>query len=443
MRTNRIAWALTLGFALAMLAGPVASAYDLDRTPVTQDSLTDAHRIGQIGTALLSDRRCDCDTDYVTIGLQVRWGYLDDPAVAGLEGRWRWNENHTSGSFLGMWHLLDRRVGGSLWGDFRIPSDGQGGFRGQWNVSGGREAGYLWGAWVREDRLLGHFDGMWNFSDGRDGGAVAGRWAALTEDGGGFVGHGIAAPSLRPVDWDGGLRVSAGAEQLLRTLRWESGDRSWDGEDHVRQVDRQTIVWQSTTTVNWDGLLFAIHVTKTDPAPRVALRTAQASFEWSARELIGLHLRQAVDRLGHEIEVRGFLIERHDDRDYARLAIGMRWGLLNTTGRDEPARNATEWDGGARISDGALVVRYTFSFERGDTLLPRDNRQTVRWESRTTTGWDGLLVVALIPLDHFENATFALKAGAFQHTFALQDLPGRHVFDVDGVHQVEVRAVRG
>lgn len=438
MRSQWIAWALALGFALTMLAGPVLSAYDVDRRPVTQDGLIDARIVTRIGDPPITDGRRGGDQAYVTIGLAVRWGYLDDPAVAGLEGRWRWNDDRTGGGFQGVWHLMDRRVGGSLWGEFRMPDDGQGAFRGAWNVSGSREGGYLWGDWVRADRAGGHFDGEWNYSNGHEGGALAGRWAARSEDGGGFSGHGIAAPSLAPVDWDGGLHVSAGAVQLVRTVRFERD------EDRAGQVDRQTVRWESTTTVNWDGLVFAIMVPRTDPPARVVLRTAQASFEWSARELIGLHLREPVDRLGHEIEVRGFLIERHEGRDFGRLAIGIRWGLLNGTGRDEPARNATVWDGGARISDGGLLVRYTVSFERGDLILPREDRQTVRWESRTTTGWDGVLLVALVPLEEVPDATFTLKAGAFEHTFTLRELPGRHVFDVDREgHQVEVRAMRG
>jgi len=438
MRANWIARALTLGFALAMLVGPVASAYDVDRSPATQDGLIDA-RVAQIGDAPITDGRCGCDPDAMTIGLAVRWGYLDDPAVAGLAGHWRWRDaNHTGGGFQGMWRLVDRRIGGFLWGDFRLPDDGQGGFRGQWNVSGSREGGFLWGAWVRTERFHGFFDGHWNFSDGREGGALAGSWAAMSEDGGGFLGRGVAAPSLAPVDWDGGLHVSAGAERLVRTVRWEFG------EDRVGQIDRTTILWQSTTTVNWDGLVFAIQVPRTDPPARVVLRTAQGSFEWSAPELIGLHARRPVDRFGHEIEVRGFLIERHEGRDYGRLAVGVRWGLLNGTGRDDPSRDRISWDGGAYLSDGGLLVRYTVSFERGDHLLPRENRQTVRWESSTTTGWDGVLLIALVPLDRVPDATFTLKAGAFEHTFELRDLPGRHVFDVDTVgHQVEVRAVRG
>lgn len=443
MRTHGIAWALTLGFALTLLAGPISSAYPVDRDiglPVAQDGGIDARYEAHDGAL----RRTE--GDYVRIGLLVRWGYLDDPAVAVLEGRWRWNEDRTGGTFLGRWHLVGARVGGSLHGMFLLPDDGHGRFRGEWNASESRETGFLWGAWIRIERGHGIFDGDWNYSSGREGGALTGRWASLSEDGGGFAGHGIAAPSLRPVSWDGFLHTSDGGVRVVRTIRWEGArDREFDGEDRVlRQRERSTIEWLSTTTVNWDGLLFELRIPKARPAPHVVLHTDQASFRWEASELIGLHVREAVDRLGHEIEIRGFLIERHRDRDVGRLGIGIRWGLLDGTGRDDPTGDRTPWDGAARISDGGLLVRYAFSFERGDVILPREDRQSVRWETSTTTGWDGVLLVALVPLDEVPDATFTVKAGAFEHEFPLRDLPGRYLFDVGSEgHQVEVRAKRG
>ena len=415
-----IAWALTLGFALTALAGPASARYAVDDGSGTQSVANEDVPAPQDGR------------EYVTIGLAVRWGYLDDPAVAWLEGKWRWNDTRTGGGFVGRWQVVGSRLSGFLWGGFALPDDGRGRFRGEWNFSTGDEGGFLMGAWVRADRGHGFFEGSWNFSTGRDGGALAGRWGAIDEAGGVFRGEGIAAPSLRPVSWDGFLHVSDGAAGPRRTVRWERG------EDMVWQRDRQTVAWRSTTTVNWDGLVFVLHVPKARPPPVVVLHTEQADFRWSAAELVGLHVRKPVDRLGHEIEVRGFLVER----DFAKVGIGIRWGLLDGRGWDEPSRNYTAWVGGAKISAGGLHLTRVLSFERSDRILPEDDRQLVAWRSTTTTGWDGVVLVAFVPFDDVFNVLFSIRAGAFRHTFALPDLLGHHVFDVDGVHELEVRAAR-
>lgn len=445
MRSVWIAWALMLGFALTVTAGPASFVATTDgpSVPGTQDTANDLPVDPAVGDWDIPDHR---DGDTVTIGLMVRWGYID-ATVAHFEGRWRWNDDRSGGAFLGHWKVADGRAHGAMQGRFALPDDGQGRFAGTWNTSGSDVDGHLAGAWVRTDRGHGMMRGMWNFSDGRPGGVLAGGWAAVSEDGGGFRGLAIDKPTMDPTIWDGGLRVSEGAVHVVKTLRFETcGDRRHGGDDHILPRDnRQTVRWQSTTTVNWDGILFAIRVPKTDPAPTVTLRTEQASFEWSADELLGLHIREQVDRAGHEIEVRGFAIDRDhrcDCRDVAKLVIGMRWGTFGDHGYDRDVDPRATWDGSAAISDGGLGVVKVLSFERGDHLLRTDSRQTVAWESTTTTGWDGLVLVAVVPLDRVDDATFTLNAGTFSHTFAFTDLPGRHLFDVDG-YQVEVRAMRG
>jgi hypothetical protein len=89
------------------------------------------------------------------------------------------------------------------------------------------------------------------------------------------------------------------------------------------------------------------------------------------------------------------------------------------------------------------VVEQVVSFERGDSVLPRDNRLSVVWHSTTTDGWDGIVIVALVPLAHTDGMYFTIHAGAFTHVFTLRELPGDHVFDAGNGNQVEVRAVRG
>ena len=438
MRASWIAWALTLGLAFTALAAPAALVPDEGAAPVstTQDreiATDDANAFD----------RCGCNrSEYVTIGLAVRWGYLDDPAVLGMEGRWRWNETGTGGGFQGHWRGRERDIGGYFQGRFAIGDDGQGRFHGEWNYTSGLDGGFLAGSWDRIDRGHGALEGRWNFTDGRPGGALRGTWAALSEEGGGMRGLMIHAPSMDMVDWDGFLKVSDSAVGLQRTVQWETGgERRFGSDDQVlRRHDRSLIEWLSTTTVNWDGLVFSILVPRED-GTRVTLHTDQAEFTWGARELVGLHLRRPVDRLGHEIEVRGFLMERHEGRDAAKIAIGLRWGNLDTRGEDRDG-DAKSWAGGARISAGGLGVRGTLSFERGDGILRDDNRQVVRWMSNTTTGWDGVLLVAIVPLDHIGDVTFTVHAGEFEHTWTLRELMGRHTFEFDDGTSLEVRAMR-
>jgi len=434
-----IACALMLGLALTAVAAPVAfgPSQGVAPAPWTQDSGIDT-----ADASVFEMCRCGNRSELVTIGLAVRWGYLDDPAVLGMEGRWRWNEIGTGGGFQGQWHGRERDVGGFFQGRFELGEDGHGRFHGEWNFSSGRDGGYLAGSWDSVDRGHGTFDGRWNLTDGRPGGALAGAWEALSEDGGGMRGRMIHAPTMDMVAWDGFLQVTAGAVEVRQLVRWETGgERRFGGDDQILRRDNRTIVaWLSTTTVNWDGLVFAIHVPR-DQATNVTLHTDQVEFTWGVRELPGLHLRKPVDRLGHEIEVRGFVVKDHERREVANVAIGFRWGHLDTRGMDRDG-DAKSWDGGAKISAGALGVRGTLSFERGDHVPPREDRQLVRWESETTTGWDGIVLVAFVPHGDVGNVTFTLRAGGFEHTWTLRELMGRHTFDFDDGTSLEVRAMR-
>ena len=446
-KSSVLALALTLGLALSVVAGAVsvvgstaapAPGQTLDLGANAGPTVSAEPWPGEDAMMNEAGRVLPDDPSMVTIVLAARWGYLDDPAVAGLEGRWHLNDTGTGGAFLGQWHLITRRVGGYLQGRFTLPDDGQGEFRGTWNVTGSHAVGSLWGDWVRVNATTGYFDGKWNVTGDRHAGALAGHWAQSARDGGAFRGEAIAAPSLAPVDWDGALHTTSGTVTVLRTVRFERDDRI------LPRTDRQTVGWESTTTVNWDGVLFALRFPRDGSAPNVTLRTVQISFEWSARELARLHIRERVDESGHAIEVAAFLLERHPRLEFVRFTVGVRWGNLSSrNGSDEPSRDATVWNGFAQITYGGLALERVLSFERGDLVLPRDNRVTIEWQSATTTGWDGLHVVAYVPLAHLDDMYFTLHAGSFTHVFTLRELPGDHTFDTGHGNAVEVRAVRG
>lgn len=376
------------------------------------------------------------DNRSVTLGLAVRWGYLNDPAVAALEGGWRWNDNQTGGGFLGRWQVLNGRIGGLLEGRFTMPSDGKGSFQGAWHVGDMGRGGALWGAWVRLNDTSGVFDGRWNVTGSRVNGTLAGRWQVSSDLGGSFRGLAVAAPSLAPVRWDGSLTTSDGIVRALKTVRFEP-------DDHLeRQTDNATVSWVSTTTVNWDGILFGLRIPKNATGAQVTLQTPLASFTWNATDIPGLRVRQTVDAFGHEIQVVGFVIggtPRPPEVSSMRLTI--RWGILGANETDADG-NVTAWNGFAQITDGGLQVVRTLSFERGDYLLPRDNRQTVEWVSHTSTGWDGVALVAAAPTALLPHTYVTVHAGTFTQVFAWSDLPGTHVFDVGGGNQVEIVAAR-
>ena len=439
-------WALILGLSLALIAsGAAIVGSTAAPARVTTQELGAGDEVSMEawpGAQTLSNELArefpQDDSGNVTIALVARWGYLDDPAVMAMAGRWRFNDTGTGGEFAGDWHLLGRRIGGTLHGRFTLPPDGRGEFRGHWEVSGGREGGSLWGSWTRDNDTHGSFAGSWDFSSGRDGGALAGRWIQVDRESGGFRGHAVAAPSIAPVDWDGAVKTESGVVHVARTLRFERNDQI------LPRNDRQTVEWTSTTTVNWDGIVFVLRIPRADADANVTLRTAQVGFTWTVRELPGLHVRQQVDRAGHAIEVAGFVLGRHPDHDYVRFEIGMRWGNLSApNGPDPEARDVTTWNGFAQITYGGLAVERVLSFERGDEVLPRENRATIVWHSSTTSGWDGLVITALVPAAHAGDTYFTLHAGPFTQVFTLRELPGDHVFDAGNGGMVEVRAVRG
>src|SRR2546426_4512411 len=265
MRAMRYAWALALGLALVVAAGfgailagqagapgtgttRATTQTDASADPMNPWPSTPSVNLGDSDIGV--DRNNTNQSSTLTIGLEVRWGYLDDPAVAELGGRWEWNANQTGGAFMGEWRWDGTRIHGSLQGRFSLPGTGPGEFRGTWDAFGSRIGGHLWGDWVRDNQTDGSFDGKWNYTSGRPGGALAGHWTETTSAGGMFRGVAIHAPTLSAVDWDGSLHTSNGTVKVLRTLRWETGgDRRLGTDDQLLpQTDPATVEWRAATT---------------------------------------------------------------------------------------------------------------------------------------------------------------------------------------------------
>lgn len=110
-------------------------------------------------------------------------------------------------------------------------------------------------------------------------------------------------------------------------------------------------------------------------------------------------------------------------------AMTILWGMLQDAG---PAGSAGQidgdqydWSGSFSMSRGAVVLRSVVSFERGDHMvLPRMDRRTVQWVSRTKEGFDGIRLLLYIP-DQDEGSpddTLTFRTGLYSRSFSIGDL---------------------
>lgn len=103
----------------------------------------------------------------------------------------------------------------------------------------------------------------------------------------------------------------------------------------------------------------------------------------------------------------------------ARFALRILWGQLRG---NRNMMQGSDWSGGIAVSSGALGVLHTIGFEMRDQVLPRENRQQLRFMSRTQTHMDGLLLA--IHEDGDDAATLTFESGPFRHTWRLSELRG-------------------
>lgn len=140
---------------------------------------------------------------------------------------------------------------------------------------------------------------------------------------------------------------------------------------------------------------------------------------------------------------------RHTDlyRDGARpkfTYLRLRWGMLrgpeDTTVVERPCE-LTDWTGEIHTDRGLVVVKRTIRFEAGDhVIFPRLNPQTVAFVSRTTCGFDGLVLQIIERPDtsatgevaDLEPNKLTINAGPFRGEYLVSELAGMNeVFDVD------------
>lgn len=460
----KILAALVLGLALtgAMGAGVVLSGGN--KTPSTTQDNSNTGDLGLTDSPLVTDAEIFCNSSdpesmmgdvpqdflpapdgsgQVAIALGARWGYLNDPTLARLDGQWHLI-NQTAGGFRGQWQAVGSRAHGYLFGDFGVaPGGGHGRFMGTWGLPDGRVGGSLGGLWQWPDNASpGIFQGRWNTTDGKQEGGLKGMLKATDRGSGVFGGLAIRGPTIDMVPWDGFLQVSDGKVKLFREVRFEHGGNYSDGGDDkvLPQRDNTTLAWRSSTTTNWDGLIMGILVPNGDV--QVTFHTEQWSKTFTARELINLHIRVPVDRLGHEIELRGFLIRPPRPpcpSNFVKVSMTLTWGYLGQTAGEgmnvDPTGRGdtyTPWSGFVQVTKGGVVVRELLNWERGGTfengtgdfVYPRNNMLTVEWQSSVTNDWDGLVVMLCLPLRGEPQPHVTIHTDQWTNVYGLDELRG-------------------
>jgi hypothetical protein len=168
-----------------------------------------------------------------------------------------------------------------------------------------------------------------------------------------------------------------------------------------------------------------------------------------------------VDRMGHEIELRGFLIPPPSrgcgDNSSVKVTLGVRWGYLDEQRPGEmivqspPSEDFATWNGFIEATRGAVGLRTVLDWERGgnyrngtdDFVYPRNNRLTVDWRSSTTSDWDGIVVVMCFPM--IRNSPMphiTVHTDQWSHIYSLDELRGlNETYKVDDFgHEVQVVA---
>lgn len=114
----------------------------------------------------------------------------------------------------------------------------------------------------------------------------------------------------------------------------------------------------------------------------------------------------------------------------AAYDVLVAWGHADFT-RDfgEPR----DWSGTLRVNRGAIVVRRAIRFDRGDAILPRDDRTAVSFHSVTGPHHDGLRLLVLDPDPTSDQPlTLSYELGDVTHDVAIDTLlDGPESVDVD------------
>jgi predicted small lipoprotein YifL len=121
-----------------------------------------------------------------------------------------------------------------------------------------------------------------------------------------------------------------------------------------------------------------------------------------------------------------------DGRPRGRVYLAVTWGNLQ---HDSTITDATDWTGSLSVKPGIILLERTIRFEPRDYILPRTDRGLLEWVSRTSGGFDGVLV-RIVPCPSSAadvqseidsaNTVITFSTGPFTASFTLADLPGLH-----------------
>ncbi len=169
--------------------------------------------------------------------------------------------------------------------------------------------------------------------------------------------------------------------------------------------------------------------------PGLDLEAADGGFTTEAEtpEFGDLALRRSVEAeaglsepFDDDAEVRD--LARHPGRAYLVTIV---WGMLQD--QDSPGREGLDgvtydWSGELEVNRGALLQRSLISFERedGDSLLRREVRTRIEWQSRTGEGHDGIRVQVIFPprmgSDPQREDSLVFRAGPVKRVFLAAEL---------------------
>lgn len=120
--------------------------------------------------------------------------------------------------------------------------------------------------------------------------------------------------------------------------------------------------------------------------------------------------------------------------------IRITWGLLEF---DSTATNFVNWDGSATITRGTLGVMKRILFEPNDRIiLPRPDRKTVGWISKTSVHFDGIVLVIIDRDTTDVEGQLTITMPMYSRTFSYSELDSMDIMETvtaEG-HQVSIQA---
>jgi len=116
--------------------------------------------------------------------------------------------------------------------------------------------------------------------------------------------------------------------------------------------------------------------------------------------------------------------------------VRMTFGRLEG---DTTATDVVDWSGSLQVNKGAIVVRKTIKFERGDRLdLPRESRQELNFKAFTVTRYDGIAFAIVDDPALDLDGILTVNAGQFSTTFSFSELDSLGFLQEVGADEISI-----